>query len=223
MIKLNKLEEPDILKTNAKRWTQEYLQYINNGQTVPDVVKKRYSSPEIKTQLLRETNGKCAYCESKFTHICPGDIEHILPKNKEAHPELYVTWSNLTMACESCNRSGKKTYNNDNEPLLNPYTDEIDKEIYCAGPMIFSKASSRIGVISIDVLNLNRAELLERRIDAIKKINLLRIKYEEERNEDYKNIIFEEIKEEVGSEKEYSFVLTQFCLNSGIDVGNMPV
>lgn len=218
MIKLSKLDEPDILKANAQKWTQEYLQLIANGQTIPDAVKKRYSSPEIKMKLLQETNEKCAYCESKFTHICPGDIEHILPKNKDAHPELFVTWSNLTMSCESCNRSGKKTYNNDNEPLLNPYTDEIDKEIFCAGPMIFSQAGSRKGKISIDVLKLNRVELLERRIESLKKIDLLRMKYEEEKNEDYKNILFEEIREEVGIQKEYSFVLTKFCESVGVDV-----
>ena len=37
----------------------------------------------IKEQILKETHGKCVYCESKISHVCPGDIEHILPKNKK--------------------------------------------------------------------------------------------------------------------------------------------
>lgn len=217
MIKIQKTEEPRILKENAKEWTAEYLQYIKEGKSIPDNIKTRYSQPEIKEQLIKETNGKCAYCESKFTHICPGDIEHILPKNKEAHPELYVTWNNLTMACETCNRTGKKTYNNDDEPLLNPYTDEIKNEVFCAGPMIFASMGSRKGKISIDVLKLNRGALIERRTEAIKKIDLLRSRYEQEENESYKKILFNEIMEEIGRDKEYSFVLEKFCVAAGIE------
>lgn len=218
MIRIEKLDKPNILKENEKKWTEEYLDYIKSGKEIPKKVKKRYSQPEIKEQLMKETNGKCAYCESKFTHICPGDIEHILPKNKEAHPELYVTWSNLTMACESCNRSGKKSYNNDAEPLLNPYTDAIEQEIFSAGSMIFATAGSRQGQITIDVLQLNRGELIERRSEAIKKLDLLRMRYEQEKNMSYKEIILNEIMEEIGSDREYSFVLKSFCISAGIEV-----
>lgn len=218
MIKLQKLEEPQILKDNSKKWTEEYLNYIEEGKDIPDAVKKRYSHSDIKSQLIKETNGKCAYCESKFTHICPGDIEHILPKSKNAHPELYVTWDNLTMACETCNRSGKKTYNNDDEPLLNPYTDEIEQEIFGAGPMIFAMSGSRKGELSIEVLKLNRANLIERRSEAIKKIDLLRQKYNKEENTSYKEILLNQIIEEISNDKEYSFVLKNFCISAGLDV-----
>ena len=220
MIKLKKLEEPKILKENAKKWTTEYLECIGMGKAIPAKLKMKYSQRDIKAQLLKETNEKCVYCESKFTHICPGDIEHILPKNKNAHPELYVTWDNLTMACETCNRSGKRTYNNDDEPLLNPYVDEIECEIFSAGPMIFAVEGSRKGQISIDVLKLNRGALIERRIEAIKKVDLLRIQYEQEENEDYKNILLGQIDEEVGKNKEYSFTLKNFCSASGLEMSD---
>ena len=52
-----------------------------------------------------------------------GDIEHILPKCKDARPDLYVEWSNLTLACEVCNRVNKRDYYNPNIPLVNPYED----------------------------------------------------------------------------------------------------
>lgn len=211
MIKIEKLEEPQVLKDNAARWTEEYLGYIQRGERIPDVVKNRYSHPDIKEQLLKETHKKCAYCESKFTHIEPGDIEHIKPKNPGAHPELYVKWSNLTMACEICNRSGKKTYNNDAEPLLNPYTDELEKEIMGLGPMIFSK--TRKGEISIRILKLNRSELIERRKEKLEQLDLLRQKYESEENECYKSILRDEIEEQVAVDKEYSFVLQEYCKN----------
>lgn len=218
MIKLQKIEEPSILKENAKKWTEEYLEYIKKGEKIPDNVKKRYSHPEIKAQLIKETNSKCAYCESKLAHISHGDIEHILPKNPDAHPELYVTWENLTLACEKCNRTGKKKYNNDEEPLLNPYTDNIENHIFSAGTLIFSKNADRRGQITIEVLELNRSELLERRAEAIGKINLLRIKYFEEKNEAYKEILLKEINNMLRKEQEYSFILKNFCINAGIDI-----
>ena len=214
MVKIQKLEEPQILKDNAKKWTEEYLGYISRGEEIPNSVKKRYSHADIKSQLLKETHEKCAYCESKFTHIEPGDIEHIKPKNPDAHPELYVTWSNLTMSCENCNRSGKKTYNNDNEPLLNPYTDEIDSEIKGLGSMIFSK--TRKGQLTIDVLKLNRPELIERRSEKLQKLDLMRRKFEDENNSTYQKILLDQILEEISADKEYSFVLAEYCRNFGI-------
>ena len=220
MIKLYKLEEPDILKKNADEWTQEYLGYIKRNEIIPDKVKKRYNHPEIKAQIIKETHGKCAYCESKITHISPGDIEHILPKNKDAHPELYVTWSNLTFSCESCNRSGKRSYNNDDEPLLNPYTDNIDDEIFSAGPMIFSKGNSRKGRLSIDVLKLNRVELIERRKEAIDKLDLLRARYEAEMNPAYKDILYAEMRAMSNNENEYSFILKGFLKACNIDMNS---
>ena len=216
MVRIQKLKEPEILRDNAEKWTKEYLAYIASGETIPVSVRKRYAHKDIKEQLLKETHEKCAYCESKFSHIEPGDIEHIKPKNPEAHPELYVTWTNLTMSCESCNRSGKGTYNNDNEPLINPYTDEIEKEIRGLGPMIFSRNGSRKGQITIDVLKLNRSELIERRAEKLKKIDLMRIRYEEEKNNSYRQILLDEIRDEMSSDKEYSFVIREYCLNYGL-------
>lgn len=211
MIRIKKLEEPQILKENSKKWTNEYLDYIRRGVEIPDSVKKRYSHPEIRNQLIKETHRKCAYCESKFCSVEYGDIEHIKPKFPDAHPELYVTWSNLTMSCEICNRSGKRTYNNDKEPLLNPYTDEINNEIMGLGPFISWKTKK--GMISIDTLLLNRTALIEKRTEAIKKIDLLLKQYHLETNESYKEILLNCIKEAVSDENEYSFVLREYLLD----------
>ena len=208
MVKIEKLEEPQILKENADLWTREYLGYIQRGEQIPENVKKRYSHPDIKKRLLEETHGKCAYCESVFNHVEPGDIEHIKSKNKDAHPELYVTWSNLTMSCETCNRNGKGTYNDDTEPLINPYEDDIGLEIMGLGPMIAWK--SRKGRITIDVLKLNRTPLVERRLDRIKTIELMRQRFADETNVSYKQILLSQIEEEIGKDKEYSFILQEY-------------
>lgn len=218
MIRLKKLEEPQILKEKSKEWTEEYLSYIRRGEEIPERVKKRYADKSIKDQLLKETHGKCAYCESKFSHVCHGDIEHILPKNPDAHPELYVTWSNLTVACEICNRSGKKDYNNDEEPLINPYEDEISNKIISFGPFLYPFQGSRRGLLTIEILELNRMALIERRYDAINKLNRLITLYSQEINTNYKEILLMQIREEVADDKEFSFVLKAFCRCNNISV-----
>lgn len=85
-----------------------------------ETIAHRYNNKAIKDTLEKETFGKCAYCESKIRHVEFGDIEHILPKCKDARPDLYVEWSNLTLACEVCNRVNKRDYYNPNIPLVNP-------------------------------------------------------------------------------------------------------
>ena len=94
MIKINKGTKPKILEDNAQQWTAEYLAALKQPTPVPSHIKSRYQNSEIKDALEKETHGKCAYCESKFKHIAFGDIEHILPKNQNARPELYVEWTN---------------------------------------------------------------------------------------------------------------------------------
>ncbi|MEQ1829786.1 MAG: HNH endonuclease, partial [Pirellula sp.] len=43
----------------------------------------------------RETADKCAYCESKVTHVTFGDIEHIVPKS--------IGGKQTTLTCGRCN------------------------------------------------------------------------------------------------------------------------
>ena len=129
---------------------------------------------------------------------------------------MYVTWTNLTLSCETCNRSGKGTYNNDDEPLLDPYNDDIENEILGLGPMIFSRKGSRKGQITIDVLKLNRSELVERRAEKLEKIDMMRRQYENEQNASYKQILLNSIKEEIAADKEYSFIAHEYCVNYGL-------
>ena len=72
MIKLTKIEEPDILKENSSKWTDEYLDCIKKNIKPTPTIKYRYRDKSIKEQILKETHGKCAYCESKISHVCPG-------------------------------------------------------------------------------------------------------------------------------------------------------
>ncbi|QMV42318.1 HNH endonuclease [Cohnella cholangitidis] len=208
MIMLAKLDIPEILRINGDTWTQEYLQFHSSGNKIPDTLKSKYRLKEIKEKIVKETHGKCAYCESKVNHICPGDIEHILPKGER--PELVFTWDNLTLACEECNRSGKKTYYNPLSPLVNPYKDDPRNHFMAAGPMVFQKAGDRKGFTSQKVLKLNRTSLIERRSERLKAIQSLIDTWANETDPKLKDLLTNELLTEADEDKEYSFMVREY-------------
>ncbi len=208
MIKKQKLPLPAILQKNYAEWSNEYLACLESGKAIPENIKNRYRHNEIKEQIRSECFDKCVYCESKISHISPGDVEHILPK---AHrPDLIFEWANLTYACEQCNRSGKRDYYDPNDPLINPYVDEPDEHLIAFGPIIFHKPGSRKGEISKSILKLNRTELVERRREAVEAITPLVDKWAAESNSRIKMLLKEEILNEMTDDKEYVFIIRHY-------------
>ena len=211
MIKLYKGKKPDILEKNSDRWTKEYLKYKNLG-IGNENIKTKYNHPEIKSALLNETHEKCAYCESKFLHVSPGDIEHIIPKSKR--PELYVKWENLTISCEQCNRSGKKNYYDIDLPLINPYLDNPEEHFYECGSLIFPKLNDNRAEITINVIKLNRASLVERRKERIESVDKLLRSWAKEEREYMKEELHRQLIEECREDKEYSSTIKAFLIAS---------
>lgn len=210
MIKLIKTQEPDILAHNATRWTKEYLEYLNSGSPKSSEIKKRYNHPTIKEALFKETHDKCAYCESKISHTSFGDIEHIFPKSKR--PELYVKWENLTLACEQCNRTGKKDYYDTELPLINPYIDKPEEHFCELGSFIFPIIGDNRAKITIEIIQLNRSALVERRMERIQQINNLLDSWHKEENKVMKRMLHDELVKECQEEKEYSSTVKAFLL-----------
>lgn len=215
MIKIIKNAKPQILVNNAEQWTDDYLEALNKPDPVPETIKNRYKHPEIKDALEVETHGKCAYCESKILHVSYGDIEHILPKNKDARPDLIVEWSNLTLACEVCNRDNKKAYYNPDDPLINPIEDDPSNFLLALGPIICQYPGNRKGSLTIDVLDLNRAELIERRKERLQRIIPLVDSWKNEQNETLKELLHKQIQQEAQTDKEYSFTVMYYLKHVG--------
>lgn len=78
-----------------------------------------YGHKTVKELLVAMQHEKCAYCESKVTHVDAGDVEHFRPKGRSQQVEgtvllvrgywwLAYTWENLLFACAKCNQSGKR-------------------------------------------------------------------------------------------------------------------
>jgi 5-methylcytosine-specific restriction endonuclease McrA len=123
---------------------------------------KKYSDDKLglKGHLLAETHDKCAYCESKITHIDYGDIEHIVPK--AVRPDLAVALTNLTVACGVCN-TNKSDYYSAKAPLVDPHVDDCRKEIVFFGWGIAQAFCGPRGQHTLRELDLNRQPLSDRR------------------------------------------------------------
>lgn len=133
MIKVDRIECPDILKTGLDpesegEWESKdaisffsivanhqlpYKRMGASGVRIKDSFTV-YANKQVRKQLKKMFHGKCAYCESKITSIYSGDIEHFRPKGgygennpltKPGYYWLAADWNNLLFACPFCNQT----------------------------------------------------------------------------------------------------------------------
>lgn len=132
MIKVDRLDTPDILKhglnpiSEGEKETKDAIAFFStpgNHQLKYQKTGKKgariqesysvYADVTVRKVLLKMFHGKCAYCESRITSICNGDVEHFRPKGKieGANPSkpgyywLAAEWENLLFACPFCNQT----------------------------------------------------------------------------------------------------------------------
>ena len=201
MIKLEKAGEPDILAQNAKQWTEAVVRKINRGEEPTRTEKNRYNHREIKQTLLRETNGKCAYCESKFAHITYGDIEHVVPKSTD--PTKWFQWQNLTLACDVCN-TNKSDTSVDGESFIDPYSLDPEEHFWHLGATVLARPGCDAAAITEKLLELNRADLVERRYERLKNLMRMLELVERCKNEELKQALWSEFVAESESQREYA-------------------
>lgn len=166
MIKLTKTAKPIILENNAVEWTKIVMEKLAAGEKLNSTDDARYRHKEVKEALVKETHGKCAYCESKLKHIHHGDVEHIAPKSLK--PEKRYDWVNLTLACEICNQN-KSNKDPDVEYIIDPYATEPSEHLTFLGSFIFPMGTNH-GKNTEILLDLNRVSLLERRKSRLEQI-----------------------------------------------------
>lgn len=206
MIELKKFPKPQLLIDNGAIWTSELMVEYHKTNIIDKKKQNKYSNPLIKDILKNETKEKCAYCESRITHIYPGDIEHIIPKS--IYPRLTFTWSNLTLGCYWCNNK-KSNFLDKSCMLLNPYKDNPKSHLRAFGPLIFHVNSSKRGELTWRKFELNRTELREKRQEKIEDLQRFIDKYNSQTNQSLKDLIGNEIDEFI-VESEFSFTLRQF-------------
>jgi uncharacterized protein (TIGR02646 family) len=162
---LTKEQLPAVLVEKGPALTAAFL--ASGGKTSP------WSHPQIKEALIRETGGKCAYCEGDILAVSFGDVEHILPKSK--FPQMVLTWANLTLACSRCNAEKGSKYEAESE-FVNPYRDSIEDHLLFLGAVVHD-VSDR-GLYTVNELKLNDAHRVENRDQVLKNLESLMRRYE---------------------------------------------
>ena len=202
MILLHKGGEPKVLQDNATAWTAELVTAYVGGGKPTDAQSTRYRHSDVKDAIIAETHGKCAYCETKVIHSQPGDIEHIFPKSLDRTKTF--EWSNLTLACRTCN-ANKSNRDPLAEHIIDPYIIDPTDHLVFLGPLVASSGTVA-GTNTSAILELHRASLTEDRQNLIQKHLLV---YEQVSRPDLpvvvRKAIYEEfVAKETASSAEYS-------------------
>jgi uncharacterized protein (TIGR02646 family) len=197
MIKVHRVDKPDILKKKATEWTQNLLYAPDRRQRRK--TENKYRHKEIKGSLTSMFHEKCAYCESKISHIDYGHIEHYRPKSR--FPQLTFEWSNLLLACGVCNGARYKGDNfpdvSQNGPLVNPCDDEPPQHFHfhydarCRIASVYGVTPR--GKTTETLLGLNRRELRAYRSRQIAKLYVLA---QYARTDPEAKLLFEEAKKD---------------------------
>lgn len=202
MIRINRPSQPPgILRKQGAQATQELCDAFAAGVRDFTFYARIYGAKSVKAALRKAQHDKCAFCESRFTHCGYGDVEHFRPKAASSNAEsdeltrpgyywLAYQWANLFFSCQLCNQRFKRNL----FPLKNPrrrarsHQDSLDQEqpllidpavtdpaddLGFRKEYVYARNGGRRGQTTIDVLGLNRAELVEVRRDRLKVIQLL--------------------------------------------------
>ena len=148
---------------------------------------------ETKENLKDLFKNRCAYCESHVGVSSHGAVDHFRPKysainldggSHEGYWWLAYEWSNLYLSCEVCNRhkrnkfpvDGKRAESFDSLAeekylLIDPcHQDDIFEAgfYYDNEGLIFARTER--GLITIELLSLNRSELIVKRKSLIERL-----------------------------------------------------
>ncbi|MFZ2315127.1 MAG: HNH endonuclease [Gammaproteobacteria bacterium] len=163
-----------------------------------------YKHADNKSVLIEANFDKCMYCESKVSHVYFGDIEHIKPK--KLFPELEFDWGNLGFACAKCNGSKKDNYDA-KTPCVDPYLEAPDNFLIALGPFIKHKQGSERGEYTIKIIDLNRAQLIEKRLHRLTQIEKAIDACFRTQNEELRKAALAELLIEAHQDKEYSLIV----------------
>lgn len=170
-----------------------------SGKSKLKVVTGVYGDQEVRDKLGGLQYGKCCYCEQILD---TADIEHFRPKSSfrskkdsgREYPGYYwltYSWHNLLLACRGCNleksdvfpilyeRNRSSTHKMDHKKeaplLINPAVNRPRRLLHFIGATITPKNRKLMGIKTIEILDLNRPALVEKRRDHLNMIKAVKV------------------------------------------------
>ncbi len=180
MIKIQRSPKPSILEKCADQWTRKLLAATTKKER--GKAESKYRHEKIKDVLVNMFNGKCAYCESKITHIDYGHIEHFKPKGNPSYQALTFEWTNLLLSCAVCNGAEHKGTKfpsaADGGPFINPCDDQPGDHfdfIYDQTAKLATVIGKTTRGITTEILiGLNRNELRAQRTRRVQSLLVIK-------------------------------------------------
>jgi uncharacterized protein (TIGR02646 family) len=207
VIRLRRSPVPDDVRVWLAERAARLRELLDRGEEPTDALLSSYRHPPLKAHLVAETHGKCAYCESKITHVYYGDVEHIRPK--DTFPRERLDPHNLTLSCAWCNNAKGEFWDSDT-PLLNPYEDDPSQEILAFGFMIARRPGHNRARLTIKHLDLNRTALMERRKERIELLQPLADQYVEAVDGPTKDLLRAELCRHASDDGEYAMIVRAY-------------
>lgn len=196
----NKVEIPKYFFSKEREASEEEMVNFFSQRSVQKKQRSFYFSEhinrdtDISSTLVRLFSGKCAYCESRLNDTNYVDIDQFRPRLRAmnldgtVHQDHYwwlaYNWNNQYSICPGCSRSKrtrfpvdgkrakfKESTEKENKLLIDPCLqsdfDTLQFRISENGKLF---PLTKNAEVSIDVYNLNRSELIDRRERAIKDV-----------------------------------------------------
>ena len=159
MLHIQKMEEP------------QFLTDFKNKYPKKDYDSKEFAEyrPALKSELIKEQKGLCAYCCGRITDA-KAHNEHIEPRNpgKDASNRS-LDYTNIVASCNNPETCGIKKENHyDPEQFVSPLDENCEEQFsyYANGDIVGDQ-------YTIDQLNLNAYELKNARKSVIKQLQYL--------------------------------------------------
>ena len=167
-------EEPEELRTQRAALTRAFVkEHRSTGKTpICDWPKVRNADGELMTLqklLSKHMEQHCSYCDSLMGYPSRDTIDHFLPKKH--FPCLAYMWSNLYLCCDGCQRKGTRFDKKALRPDELGYSFSRYFRYASDGRLIViatDETDRKRAQITLDVLDLNDAELVKDRSTAFR-------------------------------------------------------
>lgn len=203
-------------KNSIIRWRSKLIAYLCKHprivvDKIPKTITGKYNNPTIKKILLKESQKRCAYCESTVVNTGYGEIDHIVPKSK--YPFLMFEYENFVISCQRCNNS-KDNFYNFSENIIDPYLDDPELHLSFQGATLHHITNR--GRNTIDALELNDLGKLEHRENYLEPIEQLWREYNNHSDPLVKKCLANLIKTHKNRGRDYSVMVETYINSLGL-------
>lgn len=225
------------LEIQKANYLRELSEYFSHQQFVRPPQFKGWILNKLKPDLFNEFSGKCAFCETKIPESV-SVVEHFRPKgaarrsNGEVDNAHYawlaLDWENLYLSCIECSKYKGNNFpvehvgevmlpleqlrSRENAHLIDPCYLEPSQHIQLNSHG-FVEGMTPNGKETIRIIELNRRDLVKRRLDALNNLTNELNLFVYQSNSKHKAKHFSRVSEQLSIHSEFSGLLARYAMD----------